>query len=219
MAVTHMTTAVWQNGTSLTRIKRIVLRLGLVLTASVLLAVAAVGCSSSWADQVRKAEAAGDFSTATKLYEERLKQHPDDLQAIKGLAAIYFVAGRFNDALPYEEEAVARDTKDAQTRIELGFNYLSHQNQPAKAAQTMIEATKIEPSAKYLTFLAQAQMAVSDLKGAEDSLRKAIATDSSYRHAYEELASLLDRQGRTTEAAQLRQTAASAGATTQAAGT
>ncbi len=41
--------------------------------------------------------------------------------------------------------------------MELGFNYLNHQNAPAEAVTVFQEACALEPTAQYLSFLAQAQ--------------------------------------------------------------
>jgi Tfp pilus assembly protein PilF len=122
-------------------------------------------------------------------------------------------AGRFDEALPIQERVAALDPKDAQIRVELGFNYLSHQNNPAKAVAAFKQAVYLDPSAKYSTFLAQAYIGAGDAKTAETVLRQAIGTDKSYGHSYTVLLALLEEQGRTTEAAAVREAAASAGVT------
>ena len=161
--------------------------------------------------EAQKAEQAGDLSSAATLYQERLKTHPDDLTAVKALAGIFYIERKWDEALPFQEKAVALDPKESQIRVELGFNYLNHQSRPADAVRVLQEAATIEPTAKYLAFLAQAQAAAGDLQGAEKTLRTALATDKSYPHTYTLLISLLDRQGRTAEAAELRSAAEAAG--------
>jgi predicted Zn-dependent protease len=185
-----------------------------LLVASALMVLALCGCSNV-AGQARKADEAGSLKSAVSLYQQLLKADPNSAVAIKGLAADLYIMGRFDEALPMEQKAIALDPKDAQTRVELGFNYLNHQHQPSKAVEVLTQASILEPSAKYLTFLAQAQKAAGDSPAAEATLRKALAEDSSYGHAYTVLLSLLEAEGRASEAAQLREEAKNAGVTVQ----
>ena len=189
-----------------------------VLLLLVFVVLSANACSNSLSEG-QKAEQAGDVSSAVTLYQEWLKTHPDDLTAIKALAGIFYVERKWDQALPFQEKAVALDPKESQIRVELGFNYLNHQSKPAEAVRVMREATGLQPSAKYLSFLAQAQMAVGDDQGAEKTLRKALAADKTYPHSYTLLIPLLERQGRTAEASELRSAAEAAGVALQTAGT
>jgi tetratricopeptide (TPR) repeat protein len=98
------------------------------LAALALLAVillVATACSNDMS-QAKKAEQAGDLTSAISLYQERLKASPHDLEAIKALAAIFYLQQRWDEALPMQEKAIALDPKEAQIRVELGFNYLNH---------------------------------------------------------------------------------------------
>ena len=79
--------------------------------------------------------------------------------------------------------------------MELGFNYLNHQNAPAEAVAVLQEACAIEPTAQYLSFLAQAQVAAGDRSAAEATLRKAVDADKTYGRAYTLLISLLGGAG------------------------
>jgi predicted Zn-dependent protease len=181
-----------------------------ILAALVGIMVLAAGCSNTLS-QAEQAEHNGDVAGATALYQEWLKTHPDDLTAVKALAGIFYVERKFDEALPMEEKAVSLDPKEVQIRVELGFNYLNHQNQAAKAVAVLQEAVALEGTAENLGFLAQGQMATGDDKGAESTLRRGLAEDKTYPHTYTLLLALLDRQGRTAEAAELRQAAAGAG--------
>ena len=122
-------------------------------------------------------------------------------------------SGRFDEALPIQERIAGLDANDAQIRVELGFNYLNHQNNPAGAVAVFKEAVALEPSSKCMTFLAQAYIASGDSTAAETTLRQAIGADKSYGHSYAVLVSLLEKQGRTAEATELREAAESAGVT------
>jgi tetratricopeptide (TPR) repeat protein len=134
-----------------------------------------------------------------------------ELDQLSEEAVALMGSGRYDDALPIQERIAALDPDDAQIRVELGFNYLNHQNDPARSVAIFREAVDLEPSAKHLTFLAQAYLGSGDLASAEATLQRAIDADGSYGHAYAVLVSLLERQGRTAEATELRQVAKSAG--------
>jgi tetratricopeptide (TPR) repeat protein len=177
---------------------------GIVVT--VILAAAALliaGCSDR-VSEARDAELAGDLKTAEALYLEQLQSDPDDLAAVKGLAEILYLERRWDEALPFQKKAITLDTKEAQIRVELGFNYLNHQNAPAEAVTVFQEASMIEPTAQYLSFLAQAQLATGDKGAVEATLRDALDADKTYSRAYMLLISFLEEQGRTAEVASVR---------------
>jgi Flp pilus assembly protein TadD len=193
-----------------------------IVLALLVVVVVIVSACSNWADPAKKAENSGDYKSAIAVYRDRLTQYADDPVAIKGLAADLYMMGTFDEALPMQEKQVALDPKDAQTRVELAFNYLNHQNEPSKAVVVLTQAAALEPTAQYLTFLAQAQIAMGDAKGAEATLHRAVTKDASYGHSYEVLATLLENEGRAAEAAQILEAAKSAksgDATAQAAET
>jgi Flp pilus assembly protein TadD len=134
-----------------------------------------------------------------------------DTRQLTGEALALTSCGRFDEALPIQERIAALDPDDAQIRVELGFNYLSHQNNPARAVAVFKQAVDLEPCAKYMTFLAQAYVGSGDSVSAESTLRRAMEADRSYGYSYLVLVSLLEKHGRTTEAADLRRAAESAG--------
>lgn len=186
--------------------------LGVVLAAIILgLAIAGVACSEDPLAGAREAEEAGDYRKAAETYRQRLAEAPDDLEAIKGLAVGLYLMRDFDGALPFQERAIELDPKDVQIRVELGFNYLNHQREPAKAAEVLAGAAALEPSGKVLTFLAQAQIAAGRTTEAEVSLRGAISKEESYAHAYSLLIGLLEAQGRAEEAEEIRRAAQEAG--------
>jgi Tfp pilus assembly protein PilF len=124
-----------------------------------------------------------------------------------------YVSGDFDGALAYQERVAALDPKEVQMRLELGFNYLNHQDRASDAVRVLAEAVALEPSAKNLTFLAQSQFVSGDVAAAEESLRQAIETDATHAHAYMVLIQLLDEQERTDDAQEVREAAATAGVT------
>ncbi|MCL5736199.1 MAG: tetratricopeptide repeat protein [Actinobacteria bacterium] len=178
-----------------------------VLSGSALLA----SCGGGPVAQGRELESKGDLAGAVSLYEQALKEHPNDVEILAALGSDLYILGKFNEALPIQEKTVALDPNDVQTRVELGFNYLNHQNRPADAVRVLTEAVSREPSAKNLSFLAEAQESNQDASGAEASLRKAIQTDPKYAFSYQLLVKLLTKLGRTQDAAQVERMASQQG--------
>jgi Tfp pilus assembly protein PilF len=123
---------------------------------------------------------------------------------LEALGSDLMLLGKFNEALPVQEKVVTLDAKDAQTRVELGFNYLNHQSQPAKAVEVLRQAATIQATAKNLTFLGQALIQAGDLAGAEESLNRALKADPKYAHSYVVLIGLLQKQNRVGDVAQVR---------------
>ena len=178
----------------------------------VAMALVAAACSSDL-DAARKLEKSGDFGGAIALYQTILKDDSKKIEALRALGADLMIEGKYDEALPIQEKTVSLDSRDSQTRVELGFNYLNHQNRPGDAVQVLREAVKVDGSAKNLTFLAQAEVVNNDPTGAEASLRQAIATDPKYPHAYGVLRDLLVKLGRTQDAAQVEDAARQQGVT------
>jgi Tfp pilus assembly protein PilF len=176
----------------------------------VIVGILLTGCSGDLAGAQKAAEA-GDMGAASSLYQKQLQAHPNDLGALKGLAGILYVERRWNEALPVQEKVVALDAKEAQIRVELGFNYLNHQDAAGKAVVVFREAAALEHTAQHLGFLAQAEMAAGDSQAGEASLREALTVDKTYVRAYDLLINLLVQQGRTADAAAVRDAAQSAG--------
>jgi len=174
---------------------------GALLVVLMASGVTVVGCGNLL-DRAAALDQQGDFPGAEALYQKILAEDPDNLGALNGLAVGLMLQKRYDEALPLQERIVALDSDDAQMRVELGFNYLNHQGQPQRAVDVLLQAVVLEPTAKHLTFLAQAQIEV-DSPAAEDSLRQAIQTQSDYLRAYSVLVSLLRDQGRAEDAEQL----------------
>ena len=181
---------------------------GMVGTLLVSLALVAVVCLSAGAcsdamGEARALEDEGDLDGAVALYEELLRKEPDNVKALSAAAVDLLLLGRFDEALPLQERVVGLDPADAQTRVELGFNYLNRQERSGDAVRMLEEAVALEPSAKNLTFLAQAQIASGDFADGEKVLRRAIETERGYSYPYSILVKLLEDQGRVEEAGEV----------------
>ncbi len=176
-----------------------------VVTVAAFSAVA-LGCS----DQMAVASALenrGDLSGAVEIYEQVLAKTPDDTNVLSAAAVDLLLLGRYDDALSLQERIVALDRADVLTRVELGFNYLNHQERSSDAVRVLCEATLLEPSGKNLAFLAQAQIASGDGTGAEQTLRRAINIEPTYPYSYVLLAKLLQNAGREQDAEQVEEQA------------
>jgi tetratricopeptide (TPR) repeat protein len=174
----------------------------LALSILVTMALLVIGCGNEL-DRARALEDKGDLAGAIEVYSSFVEEHPDNLEALDGLAVDLMLYKDYDAALPVQERVVALDKQDVLTRIELGFNYLSHQNRPSDAVRVLGEAAALEPTGKYLSFLAQAQKSAGDRQGAEETLRRALDIDPTYAFAYQLLNALLLEDGRTEEVKEL----------------
>lgn len=175
-----------------------------LLVVGVILGAGLLGACADPAGEARDLEAEGDLNGATSLYREALQGDPDNVEMLAALAADLMLLGRYDEALLFQERVVALDPNDVQTRVELAYNYLNHQDRAADAVRVFGEAAALDPTAQHLTFLAQAQIVSGDIGGAEQTLRHALEVDPQYAYSYMVLDSLLVSQGRTAEAAELK---------------
>jgi tetratricopeptide (TPR) repeat protein len=186
---------------------RNLIRGALLVVIMALLPLTAAACS----ERVSIAEARlmeGELVPAEMLFRETLASDPENVRALGGLALALTLQGRYDEALIQQERVIAADPADGQTRVELGFNYLNHQGRPEDAVRVLQEAVGLDPSAKNLTFLAQAQVAQGDKEGAERSLRRATETDPAYAYSYGRLVDLLGAEGREEAAREVAEQAA-----------
>lgn len=170
----------------------------------------AVGCSGNLGE-ARELEARGDLMGAVAIYEMMLADDPDDLDALAGIATDLLMLQRYDEALEFQERVVALDPEDVQTRLELGFNYLNHQEEPDEAVRVLSEAAALEPSGKHMGFLAQAQVLSGDVTGGEATLREALDKEPQYGRTYELLIGLLQADGRESEVVAVQDLAAHRG--------
>ncbi len=172
--------------------------------------VVLAACSDSL-HEAQSLEAQGDYEAAITIYETLLEARPDDAAAVSGLASNLMIMGRHDEALPWQEKALALNPKDAQTAVELGFNYLRHQQRPHDAVESFRAAVATEASSRNRCFLAQGLMVLDDYVAAEGELREAIESEPEYAYSYRLLIGLLEREGRGREIEETRALAESRG--------
>lgn len=191
-------------------------RVALAALIVVISVLALVGCS----DAIGEAEAlaaSGDTAAAEAVYRKVLAKEPENLEALSGLAVVLALQGKFDEALPFQERVVEADPADVLTRVELGFNYLNHQDRSNDAVRVLGQAVDLDKSAKNMTFLAQAEAVAGDVGGAERTLREAIELDPQYAYSYIVLIELLEDDQRDADAAEVKDLATSRGVNTDTA--
>jgi tetratricopeptide (TPR) repeat protein len=194
---------------------RIGLRTPCFLLVAVITGAGLLAACGGIAAQARSLERKGDLTGAVSLYRDTLKTDPNNIELLASLGGDLMILGKYDEALPVQERLVSLDAKDVQTRVELGFNYLNHQDRSADAVRVLTEATVLDPTAQHLSFLAQAQIVSGDTVGAERNLRRALEVEPQYAFSYAVLNGLLLGQGRTAEAAKVRGSALSHGVTVE----
>jgi len=163
----------------------------LLMAISLLVPIWLLNATDGNLARASSAERAGDWAAAVRLYEEELQRDPDSMEALRGLAIGLNILREHDRALVFQEQLTRRDPNDAQIRLELGFNYLNHQERPEDAQRVMAEAAALQPSARNLTFLAQAQQRLGQIQAATDTLRRAVSIDPTYIRAQDMLEQLL----------------------------
>jgi tetratricopeptide (TPR) repeat protein len=63
---------------------------------------------------------ADDLPALERLFTERSQQHPDDLEAVRGLQQVYYKSGQWPAALQWSRKAAALRPEDAETQYGVG---------------------------------------------------------------------------------------------------
>ncbi len=191
---------------AVTTLRTVSPRVAMIVMMCISIICGMVGCSGARAE-AEGALRQGDPARAEAIYRQMLSDNEADLEALKGLAVTLFLQQKYGEALAVQEQVVAADALDVQTRLELGFNYLNHQDRAEDAVTVFEEAAALDGSSKILTFLAQAQEAAGHIADAEATLRMAIDIDAAYAYPYSVLIGLFERNGRDAEAEEVRRAA------------
>jgi Flp pilus assembly protein TadD len=96
------------------------------------------------ADQARNSFEQGDFSGAEKLYEQILKNHPDNLYALSNLGVVQFRLGNMPRAEETLQRAIAIAPDDAFSHCTLGLVYYQ-QHLFDRATSEFARALAIDP--------------------------------------------------------------------------
>ena len=75
-----------------------------------------------------------EYQKAIQMAEERVRENPDDVDAIRELGVLYFKSGQFSKAIPVLEKADQLMANDPKTSCYLGLSYeMAGQLDPAMA--------------------------------------------------------------------------------------
>src|SRR5258708_810017 len=63
---------------------------------------------------------ADDLPALERLFTERSRQHPDDIEAVRGLQQVYYKSGKWQAALVWTRKAAALRPQDAEAQYDVG---------------------------------------------------------------------------------------------------
>jgi len=153
-----------------------------------------------WWEWQRRVDQAPDSATKQKLFEEALKQSPDDSKLLTNFAIFLEKTGRIKESESYYKKAVEADPKCA---VALG-NYailLERKGNNEEAESYYKKAFEADP--KYALALNNYAILLErkgDTEEAEIYYKKAIEADPKYAVALNSYAVFLGRKGNTEEA-------------------
>jgi tetratricopeptide (TPR) repeat protein len=122
---------------------------------------------------------AGDPAGALPHFEEAAALAPGWSTA-QHLGGVLVTLGRPEQALPHLERSVADGPERANARAALGAVLLKL-GRAEEAREQLERATRLEPSAKYLALLAEAEASTGRLDAAIESQRRAVASAEAAR--------------------------------------
>ena len=136
-------------------------------------------------------------------YKKTLELKPGLYQAELNLGILLIKAKQPAQSVPHLEAAVEKKPNEFRPVFYLAQAYFDSGDYQ-KAGESYLKATQIDgKSASAYLGLAHSKAAQNQLAEAEPHFRKAAELDSSYRDALLELASLLEKSGKTQEAVEI----------------
>ncbi len=146
----------------------------------------------------------GDCAEAVRIYEDALRQHPDDAQLLNNLGVALEQSGDSDAARKRYEQALAVRGTPAEAHANLARLAERSQDWPAAAAHYHNYATAVaDAPAEVWKRLAQSQHRIGALYVAEESYRKALARSPADVEIQYGLAALLVEMGRSGDAVPL----------------
>jgi tetratricopeptide (TPR) repeat protein len=159
----------------------------------------------------RLLEAAGDLEAATEHLTTLLRAEPDAVDLLVQRGELLGMQKLFPDAESDLRRALKREPQHAGALHALGVVQL-RKGLPTEAAPTLERALAADPSQTATAYaLGEAYLALRDLRAAEQALRRTLELEPGHARACHLLGRVLDRQGRTEEAAQMYQRAREGG--------
>ncbi|MEM1218426.1 MAG: tetratricopeptide repeat protein [Bacteroidota bacterium] len=150
-----------------------------------------------------------DWTTALANLPSEVQKHPDNELAWLGLANAYINTGKFKEASEAAQNALKVAPDNTTGLSFLGISRLNA-GDPGGALEAFGTAVKKEPNyAAGHYYMALAFQARGELNAALQSLENCLSANAKFMQAYELAASILDKQGKTQQANQIRQRAQS----------
>jgi tetratricopeptide (TPR) repeat protein len=158
----------------------------------------------------------GDLKKATSAYIQAASLEPENIEALITLSRLLAYTDRTADAVKWAERAVqaAPDSAPAQAALALALNFqfdkLLQQGRPVEADKTLQQAFTVAKNAvtidpKYpegQAYLAELYAETDDLENAVVSIQKALALDSNRAEVQRAYGTVLEYQGKYTDAAE-----------------
>ena len=159
----------------------------------------------------RLLEAIGDFEGATDQLTAALKTEPDAADLLVHRGALLGAQNLYVEAEVDLRRVLRRDSQHGGALFQLGTVQV-RKGLPSEGAPTLKKALEIDPAnvAGWYT-LSEALTGLKDLAAAESALRKTLELSPSHARASHLLGRVLDRLGRTDEAAAMYQRARESG--------
>lgn len=137
--------------------KNIFVKAGWILSVSLL----AAACSSPYKGDVKLEQQA--YAEAITIYQDFLQKHPDAADARRNLGLALMKSGQTDAAITEFSKLVARNARDAYSRLYLGIAHL-HKANPTEAMNQMKafgspRQPMVEDEVRYQTSLVQTRLA------------------------------------------------------------
>ncbi len=183
-----------------------------IIAAVVAVLVLAVGAgiwSQSSADRVQKQLdlavkyiCENDFEKAILAYNEAIKIDPREVKAYQGLARVYALQGKYDDAKAAYERGLAAVEAEKQITLRLGLaGMYVDQNKLAEAEKAFQEIKDANPNCLEAYFgLAMVYQQQGNNAKAESLLRQAVEKNPNDYRGYNTLALFLKQNGKAEEA-------------------
>ena len=137
----------------------------------------------------------GDSQIARQIWEQRLKQDPDDLNALDGLGKVAQHQGDLAGAVNYYRRGVLAQPADMARRLTLGLAL--RESAQLLEAKSVLEAVATQQSdnAEAHVELACALLQLDDIDCAQQHLEQALELVPNQRSVHMELARIMTRKG------------------------
>ncbi|MGH9342145.1 MAG: tetratricopeptide repeat protein [Terriglobia bacterium] len=151
--------------------------------------------------QAKEAEERHDFLGAAGIYQRLLKTNPNQPDVLQHLGLVYYLSGRFAQAIPPLKEAVELDPSLWGSELFLGISYY-RSGEFERAATSLRQTMTLQPDLPEAEFWygstliaqGQSEAAIPYLSRAAKSSRTALEAQSLLANAYQETGKSYDQR-------------------------